>query len=189
MTLIHTTFITSLLIFVSFSSVQAAESSSWMIPDSFQEINWNPIEYHDEIRKISAKLPGELQATISTEQKCLYLSSIGNTRYAIHFNPSAAFTPPDTLEEFISRFSSIPGAQVIPLVPNQPHVRYLLQVNFFDEEGSDIQIVSHIYATGNTLYFAFVEGRDLLQADDFFNTIQIMDPDPDNKSITHGAAL
>lgn len=167
MTFIRTIFITVFLSWVSISSIQG------MIPDSFQEIRWYPIKYEDDMRKISAKLPGELQAAIATEQKCLYSSTMRNCRYAIHFNPSADFTPPDTLDEFVSRFNSIPHAQIIPLAPNQPHVRYLLQINFFDEGESDIQFISHVYATENMLVIALVEGRDFYQADEFFQSILI----------------
>lgn len=148
------------------------EPGTWMIPNSFQEVRWHPIRFVDEMRQISAKLPGELQPSINTQQKCLYHSIHRDAHYAIHFNPSALFTPPDTLEEFMTRFNSIKRAEVIALEPRQPHVSYLLQINFFDEAEINIQVICRVYATDNTLYFALVEGGDFLLADEFFHSIQ-----------------
>ncbi|WP_075883252.1 hypothetical protein [Candidatus Protochlamydia sp. W-9] len=134
---------------------------------------WQKVYYEDEKRSIQADLPGSPIAGFSNGVCYLY-SQYQNVNYEVHLAPSEKFKAPKKMDEFIALFKNIPNATIHPLVPDRRKVRYMVQVEQFNETKSNCLAVARIYATEDTLYYAIIEGNNFDLADSFFNSVKIL---------------
>lgn len=149
------------------------DAGQFPLYNSLEEIPWHAIKIEDERNQLQARLPGTLENPIREDRVYLFRSIHRDVHYALFFNPQARFQPPASTDEMITLFRHLDHDEMIPLIPLQPNVLYLLEIHATSYENSSIKSVMRIYATEHSLYFAVVKGRDLAYASDFFESISI----------------
>jgi hypothetical protein len=160
-----------LFLFISLLCFDQINALEFIYPNLFGD-TWQSIVYEDDKRRFKAKFPGELIDNPSSDRMGFFHSFHRNVHYAIHMS-TMTHPLPDTLEEFLHDFEDLEQAEIIVLDPEQPLIRYLLQIYFLQDGGSTLQSICRIFATENALYLALIEGHDFTLAEEFFQSIRI----------------
>lgn len=162
----------ALLAILFFNSLCAISLGKLGQPFQQDNVEWQLVNYQDGGVMMTAAMPGSPKTGI-TNDWCFICSQYLGSEYEIHFNPKLRFATPKTLDGFIAFFQSQPHTTITPLESTQPGVIYELELRTYTQDDTELEQISHVYATHDHIYFAIVVGQDFSLADRFFASFTI----------------
>ena len=145
--------------------------------ENIQNIYWNTINYEDDKRKITTKLPGDkLPQEWLICEKTSFGSIYNNVWYSLSVSIDENFNP-GTLEERIKGLENIAAENKLPkpnitiIEANHPNVLYSLEIKSIDKIRPRLHHINRIFTTAKTSYYFHIGYFDALTSKD----IQVID--------------